>query len=117
MNSKNLAIQLLTIGGNRLELLAVEVEEAREHCMRFLLLAIGAAVFWLLAGITLTAAIVVWLWAPSPVLVLFILTGLYSITGIGLYWWLIKTMRSTQALAATIDQLKRDSACLKTIID
>src|SRR5450756_1586435 len=71
--------RLLTIGENRLELLTVEVQEEREHLLHAFLLALGVAVFGLLAGITLTAAIVVWLWAYSPAAVLLTLTGLYGV--------------------------------------
>ena len=65
----------MTIGENRLELLAVEVQEERERLLHAFLLALGVAAFGLLAGLTLTAAIVVLLWAWSPVAVLLILTG------------------------------------------
>ena len=58
-NSKQFARRLLTIGENRLELLTVEVQEERERLLHAFLLALGVAAFGLLAGITLTAAIVV----------------------------------------------------------
>ena len=67
--SKQFARRLLTIGENRLELLAVEVQEERERLLHAFLLALGAAAFGLLAGVTLTAALVIWLWA-WPVTVL-----------------------------------------------
>src|SRR6185437_12435420 len=76
--SKHFARQLLTIGENRLELLTVEVQEERERLLHVFHLALGVAAFGLLAGLTLTAAIVVWLWAWSPVAVLLILTALYG---------------------------------------
>ena len=71
----------MTIGENRLELLTVEVQEERERLLHAFLLALGVAAFGLLAGITLTAAIVVLLWAWSPVAVLLTLTGLYGAAG------------------------------------
>jgi uncharacterized membrane protein YqjE len=80
--SKHFARRLLTIGENRLELLTVEVQEERERLLHAFLLALGVAAFGLLAGLTLTAAIVVLLWAWSPVAVLLILTGLYGAAGI-----------------------------------
>jgi ElaB/YqjD/DUF883 family membrane-anchored ribosome-binding protein len=73
--SKTFVRRLVTIGENRLELLAVEVQEERERLLHAFLLALGVAAFGLLAGLTLTAAIVVLLWAWSPVAVLLILTG------------------------------------------
>jgi uncharacterized membrane protein YqjE len=55
LTGKRFARRLLTIGENRLELLTVEVQEGREHLLRAFLLALGVAVFGLLAVITLTA--------------------------------------------------------------
>ena len=74
--SKHFVRRLVTIGENRLELLAVEVQEEHERRLRAFLLALGIAAFGLLAGLTLTAAIVILLWAWSPVAVLLILTAL-----------------------------------------
>ena len=61
--SKHFARLLLTIGENRLELLGVALQEERELLLRVLLLALGVGTFGLLVGMTLTAAIVVYLWA------------------------------------------------------
>lgn len=108
--------RLLTIGENRLELLAVEVQEERERLLRAFLLALGVAVFGLLAGLTLTAAIAVWLWSWSPLKVLLILTGLYAVTGIYLYQQLIRVMRNWQTLSASLDQLRKDRTCLDKIL-
>ena len=43
--------RLVTIFQNRIELLMVEIQEAREKMIRVVLLALGAAVFGLLAGV------------------------------------------------------------------
>ena len=83
--SKQFARRLLTIGENRLELLTVEVQEERERLLHAILLAIGVAAFGLLAAMTLTAAVVVLLWAYSPVAVLLTLTALYAAAGFCLY--------------------------------
>ena len=104
--------RLLTIGENRLELLTVEVQEEREHLLHAFLLALGVAVFGLLAGITLTAAIVVWLWA-YPVTVLLTLTGLYGAAGVCLCRRLTVLLRDWKNLPATLDQLRKDRACLE----
>jgi len=114
--SKHFARRLLTIGENRLELLAVEVQEERERLLHAFLLALGIATFGLLAGLTLTAAIAVWLWAWSPIAVLLILTGLYSAAGFFLYQRLTGVMRNWQTLAASLDQLRKDRACLERIL-
>jgi len=114
--SKTFARRLLTIGENRLELLAVEVHEERERHLHAFLLALGVAAFGLLAGLTLTAAIVVLLWTWSPVAVLLILTALYAAAGICLYRQLIGLLRNWQTLSATLDQLRKDRACLEKIL-
>jgi len=111
--SRRFAQRLLTIGENRLELLTVEVQEERERLLHAILLALGVAAFGLLAGITLTAAIVVWLWAWSHVAVLLALTCLYGVAGVCLYRQLTGLLRDWQTLSATLDQLRKDRACLE----
>ena len=111
--SKQFARRLLTIGENRLELLTVEVQEERERLLHAFLLALGVAAFGLLAVITLTAAIVVLLWAWSPVAVLLTLTGLYGVAAVFLYRRLTGLLRDWQTLSASLDQLRKDRACLE----
>ena len=117
MSSKLFARRLLTIGENRIELLAVAVQEALERLLQAILLALGMAAFGLLAGITLTATIVVLLWTWSPVAVLLTLTGLYGAAGGLLYRQLIGKLRDWQTLAATLDQLRKDRECLEKILE
>jgi uncharacterized membrane protein YqjE len=114
--SKHFAGRLLAIGGNRLELLTVEVQEEREHLLHTILLAFGVAAFGLLAGITLTAAIVVLLRACSLVAVLLALTGLYGVAGVCLWRRLTRLLRDWQTLSASLDQLRKDRACLEKIL-
>ena len=114
--SKQIARRLLTIGENRLELLTVEVQEERERLLRAFLLALGVAAFGMLAGITLTVAIVVLFWAWSPMGVLLALTGLYGATGVYLCRRLISLLRDWQTFSASLDQLRKDRACLEKIL-
>jgi len=116
-SSKRFAQRLLTIGENRLELLAVEVQEERERLLHAVRLALGAAVFGLLAGLTLTAAIVVWWWTWSPMAVLLSLTGLYGAAGGFLYWRLTGLSQDWQTLSATLDQLRKDRAGLEKLLE
>jgi uncharacterized membrane protein YqjE len=115
--SKTFARRLLTIGENRLELLTVEVQEERERLLHAFLLALGMVAFGLLAGLTLTAAIVVLLWAWSPVAVLLTLTALYAAAGICLWRRLAGLLRNWQTLAASLDQLRKDRSCLEKILE
>jgi uncharacterized membrane protein YqjE len=111
--SKRFARRLFGIVENRLELLLVEVQEERERLLHAILLALGVAAFGLLAGITLTAAIVVLLWPHSPAAVLLSLTGLYGVAAVCLYRRLTGILRDWRNLPATLDQLKKDRACLE----
>jgi uncharacterized membrane protein YqjE len=114
--SRTFARRLLTIGENRLELLAVEVQEERERLLHALLLALGVATFGLLAALTLTAAIVVLLWAWSPPAVLLLLTFFYGAAVICLYRRLMGVLHNWQTLSASLDQLRKDRAFLEKIL-
>ena len=114
--SRRFAERLLTIGENRLELLTVEVQEERERLLHAFLLALGVAAFGLLAGLTLTAAIVVLLGQYSPFAVLLTLTGLYGVAAVCLYRRLTLLLRDWQTLSATLEQLRKDRACLEKIL-
>jgi uncharacterized membrane protein YqjE len=114
--SKRLARRLLTIGENRLELLRVEVQEEGEHLLHAFLLALGVAVFGLLAGMALSAAIVVLLWAWSPLAALLILTVLYGGAGVALYRRLTGLLHDWQTLSASLEQLRKDRASLEKIL-
>jgi uncharacterized membrane protein YqjE len=114
--SKRFARRLLTIGENRFELLMVEVQEERQRLLYAILLALGVAAFGLLAGVALTGAIVVLLWELSRVAALLVLTGLYGATAVCLYWRLTLLLRDWQNLPATLDQLRKDRACLEKLL-
>jgi uncharacterized membrane protein YqjE len=114
--SKNIARRLATIGENRLQLLSVEVQEERERLLRAFLMALGLAVFGLLAGMTLAAAVVVLFWPYSHVAALLTLTGLYAAVGICLWWRLNVLLRDWESLSASLEQLRKDRACLEKIL-
>ena len=113
--SRHFARRLLTIGENRLELLAVEVQEEREHLLHAFLLALAVAAFGLLAAMTLTAAIIYSLWA-SPLAVLLTLTFVYGAIAVGLCLRLRILLRDWQTLSASLDQLRKDRADLERIL-
>jgi len=105
--------RLLTIGENRIELMMVEVQEQRERLLHAILLALGIAAFGLLAGGTLTGAVVVLLWDVSPLAVFAALTILYAAAAFFLYRRLTATLRDWKNLPATLDQLRKDRECLE----
>ncbi|MDX2108856.1 MAG: phage holin family protein [Verrucomicrobiota bacterium] len=115
--ARRFAQRLLTIGENRLELLTLEVQEERQRLLHAFLLALGVAAFGLLASIALTAAVVVAFWEYSPVLVLLIMTVLYGSAGVSLSLRLTRLLRDLQTFPATMDQLRKDRACLAKILE
>ena len=116
-SSKHFARRLLTIGENRLELLMVEVQEERERLLHAILLALGVAVFSFLTGVALTIAIVVLLWHLSPVAVLLVLSSLYAAIAVYLCRRFTVLQRAWKTLPASLDQFRKDRACLETILE
>lgn len=114
--SKHFARGLLNIGENRLELLMVELQEERMLLLRAILLALGAAVLGLLSGATLTGVVVVLFWETSRVAVLLLLTCLYAAAAAVLYRRLMLLLRHWQNLPSSVDQLRKDRACLAKVL-
>jgi uncharacterized membrane protein YqjE len=114
--SKQFARRLAVIGENRLELLMVEVQEGRERLLLAFLLALGTAVFGLLAGLTFTAVIAYSLWGWSPLGALLILTAVYGAAGFHLYRRLSALLQKWQTIPASLEQLRKDRECLEKIL-
>jgi uncharacterized membrane protein YqjE len=110
--SKQVVQRALIICENRLELLMVEIQEERERILRAMWLALGAAVFGLLAGVALTAIVAVVFWQQSPTVALLILTAIYTSAAVFLYACLARLQRNWQTLPDTLDQLRKDRECL-----
>lgn len=111
--SRRVARRALVICENRLELLMVEMQEERERILRAIWLSLAAAAFGLLAGIALSAVLVVALGAHHPIVALLILTTLYAAAAGFCYGRLNRLQRDWRTLAGTIDQLKKDRECLE----
>jgi uncharacterized membrane protein YqjE len=116
-SSKRVGERLLTIAENRLELLAVEVQEERDRLIHALLLALALATLGLLAGMALSAAIVVMFWAYSPVMALLILVALYAAGTICLYARLHRLRQEWETLPATREQLRKDRECVEQLLN
>jgi uncharacterized membrane protein YqjE len=114
--SKHFTRRLLTIGENRLELLMVEVQEERERLLRAILLALGVAVFGFLTGAALTAVLVVLLWSLSPIAVLLTLAVFYGATSLFLCRRFTVLQRNWKTFPATLDQLRKDRACVENCL-
>jgi uncharacterized membrane protein YqjE len=110
------ARRMLAIGANRLDLLAAEVQEERERLLRAICLALGVAVLGLLAGITLTASIVVCVWGRSPLAVLVSLTLVYGAAAAVLLRRLTACLRDWQTFPDSLDQLRKDRSGLEKLL-
>lgn len=109
---KRFARRLLAIDANRLALLKVEVQEERERLLHALLLSLGVAMCGLLAGVAFTTAVVVLVWSYSHVVALLTLTGLYAAGAVSFHQRFTVLLRDWQIFPATLDQLRKDHACL-----
>ena len=116
-HSRRVARRLLTIGANRLELLRVEVQEERLLLLRAIFMGFGIAALVLLAGIALTAMAVVLFYESSPVAVLLVVSCLYIIAAALLYRSLHRLLREWHNLPASVEQLRKDRACLEDIMN
>ena len=105
---RRLAREALAIGQTRLELLSIELQEDRDRWWCAVFLALGCAGFGLLAGISLTAGLVVALWPYSPALALIAPSLLYLALAGFLGYRLNRLVRHRTALPATVEQLRQD---------
>jgi uncharacterized membrane protein YqjE len=113
---RRLAKRAVDLGVNRMELLLVELEEERERIVQALIYSLAAAVFGLLAGISLTFLIVILFWEQSHWMAVGILTVVYGIAAILIIVRLASLRRDWRAFSATLDQLRKDTACLSHLI-
>ena len=111
--TKRIAQRMMVIVENRFQLLLVEAQEERERVLLAIWLALGAAVFGLLAGVALTVVVAVALWEHSPVIATLVLTLIYGIAAISFFVRLVRLQRDWQTLPGTLDQLKKDRECLE----
>jgi uncharacterized membrane protein YqjE len=98
---------------NRIELFLVELREERLLVFEALLLGCAAAVLGFMALLTVTVALVVIFWDSARVPVLVVLSACYSLGTIGVLWRLKTRLRNRSPFSATLDELKKDRACLE----
>ena len=111
--TKRVVQRMFVIVENRLQLLMVEAQEERERALLAIWLALGAAVFGLLAGVALTIMIAFALWGHSPIIALLVLGALYTSAALIFYSQLVRLQRDWQSLPGTLEQLKKDRECLE----
>ena len=98
---------------NRIELFIVEWQEERLRLFQSLLLALTGIVCALMALILITLTIVVVFWDTHRVLVLVLLTLAYVGGSAAALLTLRSRLRQWRAFSATLEQIKKDSACFE----
>jgi uncharacterized membrane protein YqjE len=114
--TKQLARRLLPIGANRIELIMLELQEARMRFLQLLLLVCGIILCGLLASMTLTALVVTLFWEVAPIAVLIALTVTYLASGFFLWRRLSAAAQNVDAFNATRSQFRKDRAALTSFI-
>ena len=98
---------------NRIELFLVELREERFRVFEVLLLGCAAALLGFMALLTVTVTLVVIFWDSARVPVLVALSVCYSLATIGILWRLKVRLRNWSSFSATLEELKKDRACLE----
>ena len=100
---------LLGLGRTRLELAAVEFEEARARAAERLVLSLVAGLCFALAVLVASMLVVVLFWDTHRIAALCAVTIVYALLGLVALWRLAVQRKSeTPAFAATLAELERD---------
>jgi uncharacterized membrane protein YqjE len=116
-SAKRVLRRLLAVGENRLELLGVELQEEQDRLLQSVLLVLGIAAFLLLAALALSVAIAILLWSQGPVLVTGCLAALHLCGAWLLQRRLLRIRRNWRPFADSLDQLRKDRACLEKTLN
>lgn len=111
---RRLGATLAALGHTRLALASVELTEERERLLRVALLALVAALAFVLAIVGFSALLVVVFWESARVAVLAALSGLYLLIGL----WCAHRLRAASRagrplLESTLAELERDAQALR----
>lgn len=101
-----------SLARSRLELILVELKEERIRVVDALLFAVLGVVCAVMALVLFTFTLVVIFWEHS-VLVLVVLTLLYGAAASAAFLTLRDRLRRWETLSATLEQFKKDLACLE----
>ncbi len=92
------------------------MQAERKRLLHAFFLALVIAGCGLLAGMAITAAVILMEWAWSPVGVLLLLAGGYTTAAGAMGWLLAKHLRLWQSFAASLDQLHKDHVCFEELL-
>jgi len=111
---RRVAVTLATLGHTRLALASVELTEERERLLRIALLALIAALAFVLAIVGFSALLVVAFWESARVAVLAALSGFYLLIGLWCAHRLRAAARAARPLLeSTLAELERDAQALR----
>ena len=106
-----LGAALLGLARTRLELVAVEVDEARTRATEQLVLILVAGVFFAFAVLAASALVVVLYWDTYRIAALCGVTIAYVVLGLIALWRLsVKRQAGSASFAGTLAELERDRA-------
>jgi uncharacterized membrane protein YqjE len=97
----------------RVELFLVELQEERIRLFDALLLVSACVVCSFMALALLTLTVVVIFWEQHRILVLVLLTLTYAVGAGWSYWRLRRRLAEWQSFSATVEEFKKDQACLE----
>ncbi len=99
---------------SRAELFLVELKEERVRVIAALLLLLTGVICAMMTLVLVTFAIVIVFWDGYRIPVLVALTAAYAAGAIGAFVLLRRRLHRWQAFAASLEQIKKDRACLET---
>jgi len=99
---------------SRVELFLLEAKEERVRLVSALLLALAGGICVLMMLVLVTFTIVVVFWNEHRVAVLVVLTAAYAAGGVSALVSLRRRLRQWHSFSASLDQIKKDRACLET---
>lgn len=110
---KRTASTLVAIGGNRVELFLVELQEERQQVLSALVLAAAAGVLLLLSLALVTFAVAALFWDTHRTAALLVMGGLYGAVGGFFAWRLHRRVQEWESFAGTLAELKKDREWLQ----
>ena len=99
---------------SRVELFLLELKEERVRLVAALLLALAVGICALMTVVLVTFTIVIVFWDTYRIPVLVVLTIAYAAGAAGAFISLRRRLRRWQAFSASLEQIKKDRACLGT---
>ncbi len=115
-NVKRLARHAVSAAHLRFELVMIELQEERNRWLTAMMLSVGALVFGLLTGVTLTLAIALFFWDSHPLVALLIAAAVNLALTWGFFARLTKMREDWNTLGDTVAQLKKDYECFDDLL-